>query len=127
MSTHSSLDPESFQKLSADAFVVQESGIETRSLSALVELQGWVATGELDVDRAMSLVADRARNVANNFERLAFGLGLFERFRSVRSRIVGTRPNRGGPQQLDQLPVVQTELAVRRVRPADQQTIRSAI
>ena len=65
MSTHFNLDPESFQKLLADAFVVQESGIETRSLSALVDLQGRVATGEFDVDRAMPLVADYARNVAN--------------------------------------------------------------
>lgn len=65
MSTHSSRDPECLQKLLADAFVVQESGIETRSLAALVELQGRVATGELDLDRAMPLVADRARNVAN--------------------------------------------------------------
>ena len=65
MSTHSSLDPECFQKLLADAFVVQESGIESRSLSAVVELQGRVATGELDVDRAMHMVADRARNVAD--------------------------------------------------------------
>ena len=65
MSSHSSLDPECFQKLLADAFVVQESGLETRSLAALVELQGRVATGELDVDQAMPLVADHARNVAN--------------------------------------------------------------
>jgi len=65
MSTHSSLDPERFQKLLADAFVVQESGIESRSLADLVELRGRVATGELDVDGAMPLVADRARNVAN--------------------------------------------------------------
>ena len=64
MRTHSSLDPESFQKLLADAFVVQESGIETRSLSALVELQEG-ATGELDLDRAMDMVAHRARNVAD--------------------------------------------------------------
>ena len=64
MRTHSSLDPESLQKLLADAFVVQESGIETRSLSALVELQE-VATGELDLDRAMDMVAHRARNVAD--------------------------------------------------------------
>ena len=65
MSKHSSLDPECFQKLLADAFVVQKSGIESRSLCALVELQGWVATGKLDVDRAMHMVADRARNVAD--------------------------------------------------------------
>jgi hypothetical protein len=65
MSTHSNFDPECFQKLLANAFVVQETGIETRSLSALVELQARVATGELDVDRAMHLVADRARSVAD--------------------------------------------------------------
>jgi hypothetical protein len=65
MSSRSSLNPECFQKLLADAFVVQESGIETRSLSALVDLQGRVAAGEFDVDRAMPLVADYARNVAN--------------------------------------------------------------
>jgi GAF domain-containing protein len=65
MRTHSSPDPDHFQKLLADAFVVQESEIETRSLCAVVELQGLIAKGELDIDRAMTLIADRARNVAN--------------------------------------------------------------
>ena len=65
MRSHSSLDPECFQKFLADALVVQESGLDTRSLSALVELQVWLATGELDVDRAMHMVADRARTVAD--------------------------------------------------------------
>lgn len=65
MNAHSSLDSESFQKLLADAFVVQESGMQTRSLSALVDLQGRLATGEFDVDRAMPLIADYARNVAD--------------------------------------------------------------
>lgn len=60
----SSLDPESFQNLLADAYVVQESGIDTRSLSAVLELQGLMAESELDVDRAMPLMAERARNVA---------------------------------------------------------------
>ena len=64
MSSHSSLDPESFQNLLADAYVVQESGIDTRSLSAVLELQGLMAESELDVDRAMPLMAERARNVA---------------------------------------------------------------
>ena len=64
MSSHSRLDPESFQNLLADAYVVQESGIDTRSLSAVLELQGLMAESELDVDRAMPLMADRARNVA---------------------------------------------------------------
>jgi hypothetical protein len=65
MRTHSSPDPDHFQKVLADAFVVQESEIETRSLCAVVELQGLIAKGELDIDRAMTLVADRACNVAN--------------------------------------------------------------
>ena len=64
MSSHSNLDPESFQNLLADAYVVQESGIDTRSLSAVLELQGLMAESELDVDRAMPLMAERARNVA---------------------------------------------------------------
>jgi hypothetical protein len=65
MSTHSSLDRESFQRLLASAFSVQESGMDAQSLSALLELQQSIATGEPDVDRAMHLVADRARNVAD--------------------------------------------------------------
>jgi hypothetical protein len=65
MSTHSRLDRESFQKLLASAFSVQESGMEARSLSVLLELEQSIAKGEPDVDRAMHLVADRARNVAN--------------------------------------------------------------
>ena len=39
--------------------------MDAQSLSALLELQRSIATGEPDVDRAMHLVADRARNVAN--------------------------------------------------------------
>jgi hypothetical protein len=65
MSTHSTIDPESFQKLLASAFVVQESGLDTQSLSALVELQQLIVTGELDLDGAVHLIAERARNVAN--------------------------------------------------------------
>jgi GAF domain len=65
MSTRSSLDRESFQKLLASAFSMQESGVDAQSLPALLELEKAIATGEPDVDRAMQLVADRARNVAN--------------------------------------------------------------
>jgi hypothetical protein len=65
MSTRSSLDRDSFQKLLASAFSVQESAMDAQSLSALLELQQSIATGEPDVDRAMHLVADRAQNVAN--------------------------------------------------------------
>lgn len=65
MTARSSLDPEPFQKLLADAFVVQQSGMDTQSLSAIVELQRSIATNKGDVDRAMHLIADRARDVAN--------------------------------------------------------------
>jgi putative methionine-R-sulfoxide reductase with GAF domain len=58
-------DPESFQRLLSNAFAVQESGMDAESLTAIVELQRAIATGEADVDRAMDLIAARARNVAN--------------------------------------------------------------
>lgn len=65
MNTPSTLDPDSFQMLLASAFFVQESGMDTESLSAIVELQRSIATGAIDVSGAMPLIAERARNVAN--------------------------------------------------------------
>lgn len=65
MSTQSSLDRETFQTLLADAFAVQESGLNIHSLSALVEIQRSIATGDPDVDRGMCLIAECARNVAH--------------------------------------------------------------
>src|ERR1035441_6212609 len=65
MTAHSNVDPESFQRLLSNAFAVQESGMDAESLTAIVELQRAVATGEADVDRAMDLIAVHARNVAN--------------------------------------------------------------
>jgi hypothetical protein len=64
MTGASSFDRESLQKLLSNAFVVQESGMDTGSLSAIVELQGSIATGELDMDGAMDMIAVRAQNVA---------------------------------------------------------------
>jgi hypothetical protein len=64
MSVHPSLDRESFQTLLASAFAVQESGINTQSLSALVEVQESIAKGEPDFDGILDLIADRARIVA---------------------------------------------------------------
>ena len=66
MSAHNNtIDPESFQRLLSYAFAGQDSGIDTEVLSAMVELQGTIATGELDVDGAMDLIAMRSRNIAN--------------------------------------------------------------
>jgi hypothetical protein len=65
MTASSTPNPESFQRLLADAFVVEESGITTESLSAIVELQHSIAKGELDVDGALRLICERARTVSN--------------------------------------------------------------
>jgi len=65
MSTHSSLNRESFKKLLASVFSMQESVVDVHSLAALLALEKSIATGEPDLDRAMHLVAHRARNVAN--------------------------------------------------------------
>jgi hypothetical protein len=65
MSTHSSLDRESFQKFLDSAFVLQESGLDSQSLCSLLQVERAIATGEADQDWVMHLIADRARNVAS--------------------------------------------------------------
>ena len=62
---HSSLDREALQQLLANAFAVQESQINSRSLSAIMEVQRLVTRGELDVDEAMHHLVEAARNVAD--------------------------------------------------------------
>ena len=71
MSERSSLDRKSFQKLLASAFAVQESGMDLRSLSCLIDLQQSITTAGCSVHRAMQLVANQAINVAN-----AAGIGI---------------------------------------------------
>jgi hypothetical protein len=63
--SYSSLDRESFQRLLADAFVVQESEVDSQSLSAMVEVQRLIGKGDLDADGAMHLIVDCARKVAS--------------------------------------------------------------
>jgi hypothetical protein len=65
MSSRPTLDRESFQQLLANAFAVQQSRVDRQSLSAIVELQGLIAKGELDAAGVMHLIVDRARNVAH--------------------------------------------------------------
>ena len=65
MSAQSSVDRESFQTLLASAFAVQESRLDTQSLSAILELQRSITTGEPDLDRTINQIADCARDVAN--------------------------------------------------------------
>ena len=63
--TYSSLDRGSFQRLLANAFAVQESQVDNQSLSAINEVQRLIGKGALDVDGAIHLIVDCARNVAN--------------------------------------------------------------
>lgn len=65
MSTDPAPDRASFEKFLASAITVQTSGLDSESLSALVELQRAITTGEADLGRAMHLVAECARTVAN--------------------------------------------------------------
>ena len=65
MTDPSDFDPEPLQTLLSNAFVVQESGMDTESLSAIVKLQGSIATGDFDLDGAMEMIAVRAQKVAN--------------------------------------------------------------
>src|ERR1700757_90961 len=65
MSSHVSLDRESFQNFLANAFAVQNSGLNRQLLSALIEVQHFIAKDEFTVDRALDLIADRALKVCN--------------------------------------------------------------
>jgi hypothetical protein len=62
---HSRLDRETLQQLLANAFAVQESQIDRRSLAAIMEVQQLVARGELTADGAMHHLVESARNVAD--------------------------------------------------------------
>ena len=53
MTHYPTVDRESFQKLLASAFVVQQSQMDSQSRAAIVELRSLITSGELDVDGAM--------------------------------------------------------------------------
>ena len=65
MSSHASLEPESFESFLANAFAVQNSGLNPEVLSALIEVQHSISTDELTVDRALDLIADHALKVSH--------------------------------------------------------------
>jgi putative methionine-R-sulfoxide reductase with GAF domain len=65
MNSRSTVDRETFQRLLASAFAVQESQIDRKSLSAILDVQRLVASGKLDVGGAMHSVVESARTVAN--------------------------------------------------------------
>lgn len=65
MKTPSSLNRETLQQLLANAFAVQQSQINTRTLSDIMDVQRSVARGKLDLDGAMRHIVESARSVAN--------------------------------------------------------------
>jgi hypothetical protein len=65
MSHFSTLDRESFQKFLANAYAVQQSQVDSQSLSAIVEIQRLITTGDLAADEALHLIVDRTQNIAN--------------------------------------------------------------
>jgi hypothetical protein len=65
MSARPSLDRDSFQTFLANAYAVQTSGLDTRSLSALIEMQRFIRGDEFDLDRAMLMMAEHALKVCN--------------------------------------------------------------
>jgi hypothetical protein len=65
MNSDPSLNRQSFEAFLADAFAVQQSGLDAQSLSAIVDVQRFLATSEFDADRALHLIAERALKIAN--------------------------------------------------------------
>jgi len=65
MSALPSFDRETLQQLLASAFAVQESHFDSRSLSAIMEVQRLVLKGELDLEGAMRLIAESVQDVAH--------------------------------------------------------------
>jgi hypothetical protein len=65
MNTHYSVDRESFQTFLANAFALQDSGLEPQSLAALVEIQRLLTSDEFNLKRAMQMIAERALEVSD--------------------------------------------------------------
>lgn len=65
MSTDSSPDPASLEKLFASVFAVQSSGLDSESISALAQLRRLIMMPEADLAHAMDMVAEYARAIAD--------------------------------------------------------------
>src|SRR5579864_1928727 len=65
MNSNPSLDPESFEAFLANASEVQQSGLDPQSLSAIIDVQRFIATPEFSGDHGLRLIADCALKVSN--------------------------------------------------------------
>jgi len=64
MNGHFAMDPESLQTFLANAYAVQESGLDKRSLAALIEIQHFLVGEEFELRQTMQLIADHALRVS---------------------------------------------------------------
>lgn len=65
MNSPPSLDRKSFETFLADAFAVQKSGLDARSLSAVMEVQRFITAAEFRVDDALNLIVDRTLSMSS--------------------------------------------------------------
>jgi len=65
MSSNSRFDPEPLQSIFANAYAVQEGGIDADALRAIVEIQELIDANDSYPDAAVRLVAERARSLAD--------------------------------------------------------------
>jgi len=64
MSNGMRIDRESFQSFLADAFAVQQSGLNPQTLATFVAIQRFMASDEFDLDTAIHMIAECALGVA---------------------------------------------------------------
>ena len=65
MKSSYSVDRQSFQTFLENAFAVQESGLDSHSLSSVIEIQRFVANDDFELNRAMHMIAERALGVSH--------------------------------------------------------------
>ena len=71
MGANPDFDRDSLQSLLSNTFAVQESGLDHESIAALVEIQRAIGSAGSNIDRAIDLIAEAARQVAE-----ASGVGI---------------------------------------------------
>lgn len=65
MSARPSLDRDFLQTLLASAYAVQTSGLDPRSVSALIKIQRFIKNEDFDLDRTMLMLVEHAVEVSN--------------------------------------------------------------
>ena len=65
MRSRYSVDRESFETFLANAYAVQESGLDPHSLSAVIEIQRFITNDDFELNRAMHMIAEHALGVSH--------------------------------------------------------------